>query len=202
MSLIVKTSSGPKVAPPDEGSYAAVCTQLVDIGLQHISYEGSEKDVNQVVIVWELAGETIDLGEKGQVPRTVSKTYTMSLHERSGLRKDLKSWRGREFTDDELKAFDLSNVLGAPCMIQIVHKVTPNGTYANIASIMSLPKGMPKPQPSMELIAFDADTASEADLEKLPGWIADKVKASATWVGKSAGQLAEALEDDDEELPF
>lgn len=201
MSLIVKSSSGPKIAPPDEGSYAAVCTQLVDIGLQHISYEGTEKDVNQVVIVWELAGETIDLGET-TVPRTVSKTYTMSLHERSGLRKDLKSWRGREFTDEELKAFDLSNVLGAPCMIQIVHKVTANGTYANIASIMSLPKGMPKPQASMPLVAFDADTATEADLDKLPSWIADKVKASATWVGKSAGALVQELADDDGELPF
>lgn len=202
MSLIVKGSSGPKIAPPDAGNYAAVCVQLVDVGLQHISFEGTERDVNQVAIVWELAGETVTLGED-TVPRTVSKTYTMSLHERSGLRKDLKSWRGREFTDDELRAFDLRNILGAPCMIQIVHKTTANGTYANIAGISSMPKGMPKPQALTPLLAFDADTAEEADLEKLPTWLADKVKASPTWLGRASAKLAQDIEDDEDgELLF
>lgn len=201
MSLIVKSSGGTSAPPVDEGSYAAVCVNLVDIGLQKTNFEGREKEVNQCVIVWELAGETITIGED-VVPRTVSKTYTMSLHERSGLRKDLKSWRGREFTDDELKAFDLRNILGAPCMIQIVHNKSDRGVFANIASIMSLPKGMPKPAATMPLIAFDADAAEERDLEKLPKWLAEKVRASATWVGKSAGKLAEELDDDDGELPF
>lgn len=201
MSLIVKSSGGTSAPPVDEGSYAAVCVNLVDIGLQKTNFEGREKEVNQCIVVWELAGETITIGED-TLPRTVSKTYTMSLHERSGLRKDLKSWRGREFTDDELKAFDLRNILGAPCMIQIVHNKSERGTFANIASIMSLPKGMPKPTPSTEPFAFDCDAATEADLEKLPKWIAEKVKASVTWSGKSAGKLAEELDDDDGELPF
>lgn len=202
MSLIVKSTGGASAPPVDEGSYAAVCVNLVDIGLQKTNFEGREKEVNQCVIVWELAGETITIGED-TVPRTVSKTYTMSLHERSGLRKDLKSWRGREFTDEELRAFDLRNILGAPCMIQIVHNKTEKGVFSNIASIMSLPKGMPKPAPSMAPIAFDADTASDADLEKLPKWIAEKVKASVTWSAKAAGKLAEAIEDDEDcELPF
>jgi hypothetical protein len=31
------------------------------------------------------------------------------------------AWRGREFTPEELKGFHLKNILGAWCMISVVH---------------------------------------------------------------------------------
>ena len=44
------------------------------------------------------------------IARTISATYTLSLGERSNLRKMLESWRSRAFTPEELQGFDLEKV--------------------------------------------------------------------------------------------
>lgn len=206
MSFVVKEEGTSRIAPIAEGSYPAVCVGLIDLGLQNREFEGRKKCRRQVTIVWELVGETIETSE-GELPRTINKTYTASLHERSGLRKDLKSWRGREFTAEELKGFDLQNILGAPCLLQIVHKNTPNGVYANIAAIMSLPKGMPRPAPVSAPVLFDIDAESAVeDFANLPEWIQKRIIASPTWeerVGDRVASFKELLDNDTEgELPF
>ena len=40
----------------------------------------------------------------------VARVYTLCLHERAALRKDLESWRGRKFTEQELDGFDLEKL--------------------------------------------------------------------------------------------
>ena len=78
-------------------------------------------------------------------PFHVQKRYTLSLHEKAGLRKDLESWRGKPFSDTELQGFDVENLLGVAAMLNIVHAVVQGSTFANIASIMRLAKGMQAP---------------------------------------------------------
>jgi hypothetical protein len=95
---------------------------------------GGLRDV--IRLVWEID----ELGADGQ-PFTVSQKYTASLHEKSRLRHDLESWRGRKFTTEELKGFDVENVLGANCQINVVHATKEGKTYANIASIVPQAKG-------------------------------------------------------------
>lgn len=36
--------------------------------------------------------------KKGEQPLVIDKEYTLSMAEKSNLRKDLKLWRGKEFT--------------------------------------------------------------------------------------------------------
>ena len=209
MSLTVSEGSATSYAPIPEGAYPAVCVALIDLGLQKQSFEGKETERAQVVVQWEIPSETIEIdGEP--MPRTISKTYTASLHERSGLRKDLKSWRGREFTADELAAFDLKNILGAPCLLQIIHRKSADKVYANIAGIMTLPKGMPKPQPQTRPYAFDIDEASVDDFLSLPEWLRRKVEASPTWQARDHSNETPPPEEprgfdeliDEEQLPF
>src|SRR5688572_23018431 len=78
-------------------------------------------------------------------PFLVRRRYTCSLHEKAALRGDLESWRGRAFTDQELQAFDLESLLGVNCLLNILHECRNGSTYANVSSIMRLPKGMPAP---------------------------------------------------------
>ena len=59
---------------------------------------------------------------EGQKPFSIGKEYTLSLSSKSNLYKDLVSWRGKPFTEEELEGFDLSKLLGKPCQIQIIHK--------------------------------------------------------------------------------
>ena len=210
MSLIVSESSAKRYPPIPEGSYPAVCVALVDLGLQKTNFEGREGERHELVIQWEAPTETVEV-DGDQVPRLISKTYTASLDGRGNLRKDLKSWRGREFTSEELARFDLRNILGAPCLIQIVHRKTETGTYANIAGIMTLPKGMAKPQPQTQPWSFDIDEATMEEFHALPEWLKKKVEASPTWQQRDHSEETpppeepqgfEEIPDDDGVLPF
>lgn len=207
MGLKVSESGGGSNFPMlAEGSYAAVCYMLVDIGLQRNEAYGNSS--RKVIIGWELADEYVEVdGEKK--PRVFSARYTASLNEKAILRRDLAAWRGRDFTEAELAEFNLRNIIGAPCMIQIIHKKASNGkTYANLASIMALPKGMAAPKRTLDPVIFDIDESDAEDLAMLPEWIANMVKASESWQqrlvadkgGASMQDLDEA--DSEETLPF
>ena len=42
------------------------------------------------------------------------------MYEKANLSKDLTSWRGRPFTEDEKKGFDISNLVGKVCQINVI----------------------------------------------------------------------------------
>src|SRR5262245_59119957 len=44
----------------------------------------------------------------------------------------LEHWRAKAFTAEELKGFNLSKLKGAPCHVNIVHKVNNGTIYANL----------------------------------------------------------------------
>lgn len=201
MSFIV--SAKPQTPPVPEGSYPAVCCGLVDIGTQRVSYKDAEREQKQITVMWELVGETIERPDGTLEPRVISKTYTKSLHERSSLYKDLVSWRGREFTPEELNAFDLRSVLGAPCLLSIVHRKAETGTYANISSIMRLPRGMEAPKGERAPLLFDVEDGAPEELARLPEWLQKRVRDSAEWSAREPASDADFVDaDDDGELPF
>lgn len=208
MSLKVsENGSGSNIPILPEGSYAAVCYMLVDLGLQYNERYGNSS--RKVIIGWEIADEYIEVDGE-QKPRVFSARYTASLNEKAILRRDLAAWRGREFTEAELSEFNLCNIIGAPCLIQIIHKEASNGKiYANLASIMKLPKGMPAPKKTLEPVVYDIDESPVSDVDKLPEWIAKTVKASESYQQRlredsgGAASVSDFVEtEDDGELPF
>jgi hypothetical protein len=130
MSLIARGSDS-KFVPPPEGMWNAVCVDVVDLGM--IKDQWGEK--HKCRIVWELS----ELMEDGR-PFLASKQYTVSLHQKATLYKDLKSWRGRDFTTEEIKGFDLEKVLNAPCRIVITHVDVEDRTYGNVTAILKSDK--------------------------------------------------------------
>lgn len=223
MSLTVNEGAASAIPLLPEDVYPAVCSMLVDLGDQYSEKFG--KTSRKVLIGWELPTEKLDNGE----PRRLSNTYTASLNAKGNLRKDLISWRGRDFTPDELKAFDLRNIVGVPCMISVIHKVGQDGQKrAVIGGVMKLPKGMAPSAPSTEPTIFDLDAPDAMSrIGELPEWIQSRIKESETWKamadeaqyarteqrGKAAEdaaadpaavtQLTEDLADEnDDELPF
>jgi hypothetical protein len=123
-----------------EGAHAAVCCDIIDLGVLSITYAGVTKKQHKIWIVWQLE----ELRDDGK-PHTVRKRYTLSLHEKSALRKDLESWRGRKFSEEELNGFDVELLLSAPVYLNVIHAEKEGMTYANVASMMRLPKGMQAP---------------------------------------------------------
>lgn len=207
MSLTVNGSSATSIEPIEEGTHLGVCNMLVDLGMQFNEvYKNSSR---KVLIGWEIPDETIELDD-GPHPRQISKRYTASLNEKSTLRSDLAAWRGRDFTPEELAAFDLRNIVGASCLINVIHKESNGKTYANIGNIMALPKGMAKGKLSEPAVIFDLDTDPVEDVEKMPKWIGDIIKKSETYQQRITPAVAPVdnitqfveLDDADGELPF
>jgi hypothetical protein len=131
MSIIAKSgeSSYPKVPI---GVHKARCVKVIDLGTQRQEYSGEISWKRQILVIWELPEEL-----NNDQPMTISKFYTLSLHEKANLGMDLTSWRGRSFTETEKQGFDVTNLIGVPCQLNVMHK--DNGKE-HISSIMPLGK--------------------------------------------------------------
>lgn len=189
MSLIASANGASKVPPLEQGTYPAVCCGLFDIGEQYS--ELFDKSTHKIVIQWEIPSETIET-ESGLKPRVQSETYTLSLNEKAALRKVLESWRGRQFTEDELKEFDLRNILGVGCLITVIHRDGSNGnTYANVGSVAKLPKGFAAPIGTIAPVSFDLDDPDAYEkLGDLPEWLQKRVKNSNEYKAYEAALAA------------
>lgn len=175
--MILSDNGNTSFEQPPTGSHAARCIAIIDLGTQRSTYEGEAQIKRQVIVRWELPTELMTTGDFQGKPFTVSKFYTASLHEKSGLRKDLASWRGRDFTVEELKGFDLKSVLGKACMLAV--GLSEKGK-AKVTSVMGLPKGMVVPNqvnPSVHF-SLDANEFKEETFDALPKGFKEMIVAS------------------------
>lgn len=135
MAIYVSDNGGGAFTPHPVGLHQMVCCDVIDKGVEDTPYGPKKK----VVIVWE----SVETNDKGQ-RMTVRQKYTASLNEKAKLRHDLESWRGRAFTTDELRLFDLENLIGANAMVNVVHRPDSKGkTWANVASLAPKMKQLP-----------------------------------------------------------
>lgn len=139
MAIVAKAGSS-NYTPAPAGAHAAVCVDIVDLGALETTYKEKTIKQHKVNIVWQIG----ELRPDGK-PFDVRKRYTLSLHDKAGLRKDLEGWRGKPFSREELEGFDLEILLGKACLLNLIHATTERGTYANVAGIMRLPKDMEAP---------------------------------------------------------
>lgn len=171
-----------------EGTHVARCISIVDMGVQTSTFSGEEKSAHKVHVAFELSYERTSDNK----PMIVSKRYTVSLHEKASLRKDLEAWRGKSFTKEELDAFDLAKLIGVACMVTVKHSTPPGSdkTYANIASISGLPRGMEQPpKPETDPLVF---TLSDPwNREAVPEWLATKINWSGVNQSKPAAAPAQ-----------
>lgn len=197
-------ASASNFTPAPTGNHRAVCFSVIDLGTQVEDYQGQTKRQRKVMLSWELADEMME----DDRPFIVSKFYTWSMNEKATLRKDLESWRGVPFTDSDLGhdgSFKPRNLLGAPCLVNIIHKERRNGGVgAAIASLARLPKGVDKPTARNATVFFDLDEFDAGVFEKLSDKMKEMIAKSPEYaeaVGrrKSAGGGARLPDDD---IPF
>jgi len=182
MGLIATEGGGSNFEPVSEGLHQAVCYSVYDLGTHY--NEKFSKSSHQILIMWELPGERIDIeknGEKLNLPRAISKKYTLSLGEKANLRKDLQTWRGRAFSAVELKGFDLHKLLGVGCQIQIIHNKKDDKTYANITAIMPMPKGSQPLKAENPLRFYSISDHGQNIPEGTPEWVTEIIKDSDEW---------------------
>lgn len=214
MAFIAKDSGGGDFKKVPPGVYIGRCYSLIDLGTQLTTGQYGEKMQHKIKISWELFGEdeagqplTIMVDGK-EMPLTISKNYTVSLHEKAGLRKDLAAWRGKDFTEEEAKAFDVSKLMGAYCMVNCTLSETNGKTYTNVAGLTPLPTVLKNSKPAAvhSNLIFDLDKpdmkAFAAFYEKLQ----EMIKRSPEWAqlqGKKAtAPVTSGFDDMDDDVPF
>lgn len=136
MAIIAKTSEK-EFTPAPEGLWPAVCVDVLDLGIQKTPWGEAHK----IELRWILEEKDPKTGK----PFLLLKRYTLSLHEKANLRRELETWRGRKFTPDELQGFDLEKLLGANCQLQVIHNIKDEGqVYANVQAIVPPARGLLK----------------------------------------------------------
>lgn len=160
-----------EIAPA--GQYISRCYKIIDLGTQEPN-NPTFKAAHKVIIYWELLDEAKMTDGR---PFSVNQTYTVSLHDKATLRAHLESWRNKPFTKKELEGFDLKNILGAYCLVQVFHDET--NTYANVKAIMAY-KG-DKPNPVNPNVVFDIDNPDMAVFETLSDNMKAKIQSAPEW---------------------
>lgn len=210
MAIIANSNGGGKdFQPVEAGTYTARCYSMIHIGTVIEEYNGEKKEANKVRLTFELPTEMkVFKEENGEQPQVIGKDFTLSMHEKAGLRKFLSSWRGKAFTDDEAKAFDITKLLGVACTLGITHKVSKTGkTYAEISSVSTLMKGMAIADQINSSFEFSVAEFDQAKFDALPQFIRDKVITSREYLAmqgtpKPEAINAESLAPQDDDMPF
>lgn len=191
------------------GNYVARCYQMIHIGTVTENYLGEQKEMNKVRIGWELPTETkVFSEERGEEPLVISKEFTLSMNEKANLRKTLASWRGKDFSEEEARKFDVTVLIGKPCMLNIIHKpkaTDPSTIYAEIGSISPLPKGFACPEQINKTVLIEYDNFNFEAFETLPDFIKEKMKTSAEFKNLQAPQEAHSESEKgvgEDDLPF
>jgi hypothetical protein len=205
--IIAESKQTKTFDPVPSGNHVARCYSMIHIGTIEDEYQGEKKRLNKVRITWELPNETkVFNAEKGEQPYSISKEYTLSMHEKATLRHDLESWRGKGFTEEEANSFDITKLLGKPCMLNVIHKTSKSGNqYSAISSISSIPKGMVAPEQVNDTFEFSYNDFSQSKFDSLPDWLKDKMRATPEYKKATSRELDVAPSDVNEDsdlLPF
>lgn len=145
--IVADTGTSRDFTPHPEGTFLGVCVDIIDRGMEPTQFGMKHR--------CQLAFETTELltlDDGSMVPMIVrTKKYAVSLNEKANLRKDLERWRGRAFTPEELKGFDLERLLHANALLTITHRQDPKDptkVYANVIGMLKPMKGMERLAPS------------------------------------------------------
>ncbi|RIE06569.1 phage replication initiation protein, NGO0469 family [Candidatus Cryosericum terrychapinii] len=188
MGLIAKNEVGEKGVIP-AGTHVARCYGIIDLGTQYSKKFG--RWASKIMVQFELPADLTDDGR----PAIISKTYTLSLNDKASLKKDLESWLGRSVTaNEERDGFALGSMLGAACLLSVLHSENAEKAYAYIAGVMSVPEGMVVPDAVNPVVLYDINNGEDAVYAKLPDWVKNLIQQSREFKGHQEPAEAQASE--------
>lgn len=218
MGYIAKQSEKKEYPRPADGEYIAICNRFIDTGTHINSYGNPQASVR---IGWELHGDNLTGegsgymtgGEHAGKPFAVDRIFNPSLgspDKATNFRKFLEAWRGRAFTEEELKGFDVTKLLGVPCRLTLATTINEDGSkgYQNVTDAKPMIKGMGVPAQvnasSMFLLPREGSDVEfdEQAFEKLPDFIKKKISDSSEYKGMNGTVIANAAKAMTSEPPF
>lgn len=176
MPIIAK---GSNFVPAPEGLWPGVCVDVVDKGVVESK---QYKPRHMIQLRWIVDAEPpLETGK----PHLVSRNFGLTLGLKSSLRPFLEAWRGRKFTDEELRGFDIESLIGANGQVQVIHSTYNGTTYGNVQAVVRAPK-------NAERMPIPSDYVRECDREHR-----EELEAHPDGNGNDCGP-----EITDEDIPF
>lgn len=170
----------------EANSYVARCYSFIDLGT-HQNAKYTNKDWNPVEqrkirLTFELPTEMKVFDEaKWEQSVVLGKKYTLSLSEKAFLRKDLESRRGKPFTENELKWFDLVSIVWVACILSVWTNEYDGNTYNQINSISPLMKWQTVDKQINPTLIFDLDNYTIEQFNELPKFVRKEISLSVEW---------------------
>lgn len=171
---------------PPAGSHLARCYYIVDQGFQETNFNNESKLSHKVRIGWELPAEAMSDGR----PFAIFETFTASLNEKAKLYNIIKAWMGKA---PDPATFNIKDLLGKTALVSIIHSEKGDKVYANLSSVMPVPKGMPVPEPINEPVFFDFDVPDKAVFEKLHQKTQEILRKAQDWAECNAKMTGEDI---------
>lgn len=179
MGLRVKDRAKPKLPPVEPGVYIGICVGVIDLGEQLCEFKDKSSSYkNQVQFVWELVGETVEVDGE-QKPRQLARTFSMSASKKGNLRGFISGWNGVQYSDEQFNELDMFGQAGKACQLNVV--LNDAGEYANVESVIPLPKGMPAPTTQTAPVLWNMEEWDDGVFEALPEWVQEKIKKSTQY---------------------
>lgn len=181
------------------GNYPARCYSIIEYGTIEVDYIKEKKVQHRIEIGFELPTEKKEFKEgEGAKPFVISKEFTLSLHEKAGLRTFLQTWRGKAFTEEELEGFDITKLLGCSCLLNIITTESKGNKYNQITAATTLPKGLTVPPAINNTRVLQFDGFNWDLFHSLPDYIKKKIGNSEEY--KLLNQDFQTC--DNQEVPF
>jgi hypothetical protein len=147
LRMKIKYKARGSVAP--EGFFVMTVSEVKDLGKMTSQY-GTRESLR-------VYGHLDTIDPQTGLGYTVNRMFSSTVGDRSKFAAFVKVCTGRD-TEQCLDAngdFDTDILIGQRCVVQIKHKVTQKGTYANIINFQPLPAGSASARPAIPLANFD-----------------------------------------------
>lgn len=195
---ITAKGSESKFKEHPDGQFVGQCVDTINLGEKVQDYPGTPPYLALTcALVFRTGERNEELGEFIDVNRE----FTVSMGDKSNLKKFLEQWRGKPYTKEQIdEGVPLDKLTGNHGLLTIAHRTSQKGrVYANITACVGIPKQM-------------ATTVTDyPDYKRDPYWEKKKkeyAEAAAKFRADS-GQRADdfndfpgALADEDDDLPF
>lgn len=162
---------------PKTGLTQAVLTGIIDLGTQEEVYDGIAKKVKKIALEFKLPTQHhIFDEEKGPEPLMLFRDVTASLHPKATLTGIVTGMLGKSLPEE----YELSDLIGTNCMVNVVHVEKDGKTYANAASFSPLMDGVEAVE--FETRILDLGEFNEDVFNLLPEWKQDVIKKAPEFI--------------------
>jgi hypothetical protein len=194
------------------GTHVAILYEIMNLGTAVRMFQGKAKEYPETLVrfTFELPNErrpftyTNDDGVEEEVekPLVISREFTLSMGAKSNLRPFVEGIIGTRLEDEEARNFDLEDLIGKACLINVVHKRSHDGqrSFANIASTTPMLAGLEVPDQYNENRIRDINTMSLEQIERLPQFLQEKMRGSDEYRRRFVADDTPTIRP--EEIPF